>query len=100
MGGDLSGPGDRRGGARLHLSRRGTSPGVRSARGGRMSAVLSIGNVSVRFATHDAVPPAPAVNGVSLEVERGEIFGIVGESGSGKSTLANAVMGLLPGNAV
>ena len=65
-----------------------------------MSAVLSIGNLGVRFAMRDVVAPAPAVNGVSLEVERGEIFGIVGESGSGKSTLANAVMGLLPGNAV
>jgi ABC-type dipeptide/oligopeptide/nickel transport system ATPase component len=61
-----------------------------------MSAVLSITDVGVRFAGGDA---RPAVDGVSLEIERGEIFGIVGESGSGKSTLANAVMGLLPGNA-
>jgi ABC-type dipeptide/oligopeptide/nickel transport system ATPase component len=62
-----------------------------------MSPVLSISNVGVRFAGGDA---RPAVDGVSLEIERGEIFGIVGESGSGKSTLANAVMGLLPGSAL
>ena len=64
-----------------------------------MSAVLSFANVGVRFRTNDAVQPAPAVDGVSLSVDRGEIFGIVGESGSGKSTLANAVMGLVPANA-
>jgi ABC-type dipeptide/oligopeptide/nickel transport system ATPase component len=64
-----------------------------------MSAVLSIRNVGIRFATSEANPPAPAVDGVSIEVKQGEVFGIVGESGSGKSTLANAVMGLLPANA-
>lgn len=32
---------------------------------------------------------------VSLEIQKGEIFGIVGESGCGKSTLAKAIMGLV-----
>ncbi|MET0599999.1 MAG: ABC transporter ATP-binding protein [Mesorhizobium sp.] len=65
-----------------------------------MNAVLAIDNVGVRFGANDGTALRPAVDGVSIQVERGEIFGIVGESGSGKSTLANAVMGLLPENAL
>jgi peptide/nickel transport system ATP-binding protein len=37
-----------------------------------------------------------AVDGVDLEVARGDTLGIVGESGCGKSVTALAVMGLLP----
>lgn len=39
---------------------------------------------------------APILHDLSLQIGRGESFGLVGESGSGKSMTALAVMGLLP----
>ena len=37
-----------------------------------------------------------AVDGVTLDVKRGEVLAIVGESGCGKTTLAKMILGLLP----
>lgn len=35
-----------------------------------------------------------AVDGVSFQIRRGEVFGLVGESGSGKSTVARCIMNI------
>lgn len=37
-----------------------------------------------------------AVDGVDLEIHRGELFGLIGHNGAGKSTLFKMMLGLLP----
>ncbi|MBM3687519.1 MAG: ABC transporter ATP-binding protein, partial [Actinobacteria bacterium] len=60
-------------------------------------SLLEWRDVSVDYAGPDG--PVPAVRGVTLSVERGEVLGIAGESGCGKSTLAATVLRLLPDSA-
>lgn len=55
-----------------------------------MSMLLSVKNLGV---TIGGVTP---LEGLSFQLDRGQILGLVGESGSGKSLTALAVMGLLP----
>lgn len=56
--------------------------------------LLSIENLETCFRTPEGT--VHAVNGVSLELEKGEILGIVGESGCGKSVTMLSVLGLIP----
>ena len=55
-----------------------------------MSTLLAIDKLCVEYWGIDG--SVRAVEGVSLDIRRGEIFGLAGESGSGKSTIGKAIM--------
>ena len=55
--------------------------------------ILEIQNLVVEYHTDDAV--IHAVNGINLNVKKGETIGLVGETGAGKTTIARAIMRIL-----
>lgn len=60
------------------------------------SPLVSVNDLRVTFESRDA--SVNAVNGVSFELDPGEVLCILGESGSGKSVTMRAMMRLLPKN--
>lgn len=60
--------------------------------------VVSVHDLRVFYGTLRG--PVRAVDGVSLDIDEGEVVGLVGESGCGKSTLGRGILGLLPEGAV
>lgn len=57
-----------------------------------MSSILKIENLHKKYgAIH-------AVNGLNLEIEKGNVFGILGPNGSGKTTTLSVILGLIKPN--
>lgn len=62
--------------------------------------LLNIRNLKVYFPIHQGlfrkeIGKVRAVDNVSFDIKRGEVFGLVGETASGKTTIAKAIMGVV-----
>lgn len=55
---------------------------------------LSVHDLEVIYTSEESV--IHAVNGVSLDVNKGETLGLVGETGAGKTTIAKSILRILP----
>ena len=55
---------------------------------------LSIHNLIVEYSSGGE--EVQAVNGIDLELKKGETLGLVGETGAGKTTIAKAILRILP----
>jgi ATP-binding cassette subfamily C protein EexD len=53
----------------------------------------------IKFEEAHVIPPGakvPALKGISLTIEPGDLLGVIGSSGAGKSTFARALLGIWP----
>lgn len=57
--------------------------------------IVELRNVSRTFRDFWLRPTVKAVNGLTLDVRQGEVFGLLGPNGSGKSTTIKMILGLL-----
>jgi peptide/nickel transport system ATP-binding protein len=78
---------------RMHVAQQTSYPAVPRASTESGPPVLSMSDV--RHVYRSRSRTTTALDGVDLQVGRGELLGLVGESGSGKSTLARIAVGLI-----
>lgn len=64
-----------------------------AAKNRMLDAALAVEKLETGFVNNGSY--TPAVNNVSLHLNRGECLGLIGESGSGKSVTALSIMGLV-----
>ena len=60
-----------------------------------MSQLIQIDNLIFEYPREENELPSRAIDGVTLEIEKGSFTAIIGQNGSGKSTLAKNLNGLL-----
>ncbi|EPH43676.1 putative oligopeptide transport ATP-binding protein YkfD [Streptomyces aurantiacus JA 4570] len=66
-----------------------------AARSEASAPLLTASDLHITFPGRRGADPARAVDGVDLDIRRGEIVALVGESGCGKTTLARSLLGLV-----
>ncbi|HXE46276.1 MAG TPA: oligopeptide/dipeptide ABC transporter ATP-binding protein [Conexibacter sp.] len=73
------------------------APGLRASSEGALLSAREVTKTFTAAARRLGSPPpaTKAVDGISFDVQRGEILGVVGETGCGKSTLARCMTRLL-----
>jgi peptide/nickel transport system ATP-binding protein len=69
-----------------------TAPDVRTAKAVGEKPFVSVRDLTVRFVSREAT--VKAVNGVSFDLERGQVLCVIGESGSGKSVMMRSLLRL------
>ena len=62
--------------------------------GQKNDVLLSIKDLEVQYSAGGAV--IHAVNGLSMDIKKGQAFGLVGETGAGKTTIAKSILRILP----